>query len=428
MSNQKRLEEYLVGNQEKKEIGYLKSDISNGKVIMLSGKWGSGKTHFWKNKIQTVLNENDKKIPNHYISLYGKTSIQEIKNEMFLKIFESVDSYEVIEKSKNFAKNTVNLASSFFGAISILGVSLDISKISDKSFENLEKILDDKKLKKTEEYLNSGAIICFDDFERKSKDIDLNDLFGFITQLTLNFSCKVVIILNDDVFEGEEKKIFSNVKEKSVSKFLKYEPSIRELFETIFNSDERYRKLDDCKEIILETIEKTQELNARIYIQVLDNLVEWVEENPEMNENFIKYFIFVNINFILYHYILRADTNGIKLFMTNDMKQGRVDFSLNTDVILLKGMERYVTERISLENLRNKISIEEKSMPMRNVKAIDNSSILIDFIDKNENLIKSLIYMNVIYSKGLLIGKNETESDIFNKISNFIETGILINE
>ena len=40
MSNQKSLEKYLVGNKEQKEIGYLKSDISNGKVIMLSGKWG----------------------------------------------------------------------------------------------------------------------------------------------------------------------------------------------------------------------------------------------------------------------------------------------------------------------------------------------------------------------------------------------------
>lgn len=33
MSNQQKLENYLVGTN-----GYLKSDISNGKVIMLSGK------------------------------------------------------------------------------------------------------------------------------------------------------------------------------------------------------------------------------------------------------------------------------------------------------------------------------------------------------------------------------------------------------
>ena len=91
MTNQKRLEEYLLGTN-----GYLKSDISNGKVIMLSGKWGSGKTHFWKNKIEENLKKE--KIPNNYISLYGKTSIQEIKNEVFLKIFESVDSFEFEEK------------------------------------------------------------------------------------------------------------------------------------------------------------------------------------------------------------------------------------------------------------------------------------------------------------------------------------------
>ncbi len=230
MSNQKRLEEYLVGNEK----SYLKSDISNGKVIMLSGKWGSGKTHFWQKKIQTILNEKDKKIPNHYISLYGKTSIDEIRNEVFLKIFESVDSSKLEEKGTKLAKNTIDLIVSFIKSIDIDGVKIDLSTISDNSFRQLEKFLKNKKIKKTVEYLNKSAIICFDDFERKSKDIDLNDLFGFITQLTLNFSCKVVIILNDDVFEGEEKKVFSNVKEKSVSKFLKYEPKIEELFNLIF--------------------------------------------------------------------------------------------------------------------------------------------------------------------------------------------------
>lgn len=38
MSNQKRLEEYLVGNKEKNVLGYLKSDISNGKFIMFLGR------------------------------------------------------------------------------------------------------------------------------------------------------------------------------------------------------------------------------------------------------------------------------------------------------------------------------------------------------------------------------------------------------
>jgi hypothetical protein len=415
MSNQKRLEEYLVGNKEQKEIGYLKSDISNGKVIMLSGKWGSGKTHFWKNKIQTVLNDENKRIPNHYISLYGKTSIQEIKNEMFLKIFESVDSYEVIEKSKNFAKNTVNLASSFFGAISILGVNLDISKVSDKQFENLEKMLDDKKLKKTEEYLNSGAIICFDDFERKSKEIDLNDLFGFITQLTLNFDCKVVIILNDDVFEGEEKKIFSNVKEKSVSKFLKYAPKIKELFETIF-SDDRYRTLDNHKEIILKTIEETEELNARIYIQVLDNLVEWIDRNQEINDDVLKCLILVNVNFILFHTIL------YRYFYQNTGKHGlniekfrikNYDFDKNSVFFQLHKIKSFLEfkEKLVQESSRNNKDYSD-----------EKNRIEMKFIEDNILLFKSVYFTNK-----LDILKN-VDDKTFQKINNFIETGILINE
>lgn len=56
LKNQERIKEYLVG-----EKGYLKSDLSNGKVIMLSGKWGCGKTHFWQNEINSLLNKENQK-------------------------------------------------------------------------------------------------------------------------------------------------------------------------------------------------------------------------------------------------------------------------------------------------------------------------------------------------------------------------------
>jgi hypothetical protein len=413
MSNQKRLEEYLVGNDK----SYLKSDISNGKVIMLSGKWGSGKTFFWQNKIQTVLNDKDKKIPNHYISLYGKTSIQEIKNEIFLKVFESVDSYEVIEKGKALAKNTVGLATSFFGAISVLGVNLDLSKMTDKPFEKLENVLDDKKLKKTIEYLNSGAIICFDDFERKSKDIDLNDLFGFITQLTLNFDCKVVIILNDDVFEGVEKDVFSRVKEKSVSKFLKYEPSIKELFETIFyerRKDDKkkfkYLELRKYRKIILKTIEETQELNARIYIQVLDNLVEWIK-NQDKSNDVLRCLILVNINFILYHTILirkmKSSTPDYKYEIKKLSYEG-VNYIQSNDPL----PEDYPLFEEYIVKYKHKITYtgsSENKSGNEGIKLIEN----------NISLFKSFYFANK-----LDISKNVNDNT-FQKINNFIETGIL---
>jgi hypothetical protein len=397
MTNQERLEKYLVGTDD----SYLKSGISNGKVIMLSGKWGSGKTHFWKNKIEENLKKE--KIPNNYISLYGKTSIQEIKNEMFLKIFESVDSSELEEKGTKLAKNIVDLISSFIKSVHINGVKIDLSTASDSLFGHIENFLENKKLKKTVEYLNNGAIICFDDFERKSKDIDLNDLFGFITQLTLNFDCKVVIILNDDVFDGEEKKIFSNVKEKSVSKFLKYEPSIKELFETIF-SDKRYRVLDGHKEIILKTIEETEELNARIYIQVLDNLVEWIEKEQDKNDDVLRCLILVNINFVLYHNILKR--GGVS--KTNDSSFFNYP---------LKELEEYFNSSYFEEYYDNYTKYE-----IELINKMGSNEYLKNFYKNNKNLFKSHYFANK-----LDISENVND-ETFQKINNFIETGILINE
>ncbi|MCT7522381.1 KAP family NTPase [Aliarcobacter cryaerophilus] len=410
MTNQERIEEYLIG-----ENGYLKSNISNHKIIMLSGKWGSGKTFFWKHKIIENLNkEKDKKIPNHYISLYGKKSIQEIENDIFLKIFESVDSFESKEKAVELSKNVLNLLSSFSSAVNFFGVNLDISKVSDKPFDKLEEILKNKKLEKTVEYLNSGAIICFDDFERKSKDIDLNDLFGFITQLTLNFSCKVVIILNDDAFEESDKTIFSNVKEKSVSKYLKYEPTIKELFEIIFEN-ESYKKLDDYKEIILKAIQEADILNARIYIQILDNLIEWISNNQNKNENTLRSLILVNMNFILYHCILNKKRFQ-ELYTENKIYNYNIDiiFSKNYSFNYRNFIEyhNFLEFQIDLESDLERKKDSSDEVIRRNLK----------FVEDNILLFKSIYFANKLDIA------REIDDDTFTKINKFVETGILIKE
>ena len=410
MTNQERIEEYLIG-----ENGYLKSNISNHKIIMLSGKWGSGKTFFWKHKIIENLNkEKDKKIPNHYISLYGKKSIQEIENDIFLKIFESVDSFESKEKAVELSKNVLNLLSSFSSAVNFFGVNLDISKVSDKPFDKLEEILKNKKLEKTVEYLNSGAIICFDDFERKSKDIDLNDLFGFITQLTLNFSCKVVIILNDDAFEESDKTIFSNVKEKSVSKYLKYEPTIKELFEIIFEN-ESYKKLDDYKEIILKTIQEAEILNARVYIQILDNFIEWISNNQDKNENTLRSLILVNMNFILYHCILNKKRFQ-ELYTENKIYNYNIDiiFSKNYSFNYRNFIEyhNFLEFQIDLESDLERKKDSSDEVIRRNLK----------FVEDNILLFKSIYFANKLDIA------REIDDDTFTKINKFVETGILIKE
>ncbi len=168
-----------------------------------------------------------------------------------------------------------------------------------KSFDNINNY---RKSTKGKNRLKDGGIVCFDDFERKSKKIDLNDLFGFITQLSIDMSCKIVIILNSDVFKGEEAKIFENVKEKTVNKFLKFNPSKEELFEIIFSLHEIDKKY---KNVLLKSILEMDILNARVYKNVFENFEELIEKYPDLTDSEIRFFILSFINFNLTHKIFR---------------------------------------------------------------------------------------------------------------------------
>ena len=416
IGNMEKLKNYLVG---KGELSYLLDDNNNnGKTLMLSGKWGSGKTHFWTDEIIPLLNDDKNKIPNHYISLYGKTSIEQIKNEVFIKVFESIDSDELIKKSVKTIKGTTNLVSSLAKSVSVFGLSVDISKVTDPIFDTVEKSQDKSKIQKTEEYLNSGAIICFDDFERKSKDIDLNDLFGFISQLTIEFNCKVVIILNDDVFEGEEKKVFSNVKEKTVSKFLYFNPSIDELFESIYSSDEKYKKLDEYKDKILKTIKETEELNARIYIQVLDNLLEWVnDESKKTSDDIVRCLTLVNINFVSYHTIFRKDEKKER-YIEKHFNDKLEQFSKNFNSIKVQAFDLNDRHRKPEFVFYKSFDKYFNNFESRVLKDDTNREYKI-FLNEYKNVYKSIYFANYFnIAKGL-------DNEKFQKINNFIESGIL---
>jgi len=291
MSSTAELKKYLIDEDD----GYLLSDNNNGKTIMLSGVWGVGKTHFWQNEIEPKvtqkLKEKDKSCT--YISLYGKDSLGELKKEVFIRA-----STENVLLSKEV---------SIFGFEALS--SIEESGLAIGKVLNAAKGLNHhRKSSKGIKRLQDGGIICFDDFERKSKEIDLNDLFGFISQLAVDMKCKVVIILNSDVFEGEEANVFKTVKEKTVNKFFYFEPTIEELFGSIYDrEDKRYEGLNDYKEDIFKAIKETEELNARIYIQVLDNCLEWTKKGYELNENILKPLVLVSIFFSKYHYSFYID-------------------------------------------------------------------------------------------------------------------------
>jgi hypothetical protein len=347
MSTLKVLKEYLVGDG-----GYLLNDDNNGKTVMLSGAWGSGKTHFWQNEIvreQIKIQGKTRKVNKYsakeykeglfsilqkkkkacvYISLYGKDNIEDIKSQVFAQAYAQIPKKG--NKGKNIDKSLgwLGYGSKITSSISIFGLKIDTTQITDK----VRDYQDSEKLSQAQEAIKYGGVICFDDFERKSKHIDLNDLFGVITQLSLEFNCKVVIILNSDVFKGEEANVFKSVKEKTVNKFFYFKPSIGELFEGIYKSHDKYKKLDNHKNSIVSVIKETKELNARIYIQILDNCLEFLD--TKIGKHCFEYLVLNTIYFMVTHKILKYPQ--ISEHIEDGEKKYSLDYSL--DKIYTRGV------------------------------------------------------------------------------------------
>jgi len=287
MSNIQNLQSYLVDYLISKE----------GKIIMLSGAWGSGKTYFWhqsnEDSIEYHLTQSGK--PHIYISLYGKISLKAIEDELFIK------AYNLSLNKNSDELDTIEKLSATFSSSSAISLIEKVTGFEIKDIMNMVNEQSQKNKKKDAKSFLSNLVICFDDFERKSKDVDLNDLFGFITNLSLEFSANIVIILNDNVFTEEDKKVFYNVKEKSVNKFLKFNPSKEELLNMIFplyNIEQRY------KDILFSSIIEMDVLNARVYKNVFENFEELIE-NLDLNDSEIRFAVLSIMTFSLTHRIFK---------------------------------------------------------------------------------------------------------------------------
>jgi len=407
MSNTETLKKYLL----EKENAYLLDDNNNGKTIMLSGDWGSGKTHFWKNEIEPVLKEKQIAI---YISLYGKESINEIKFDIFKEAYNSQIKEDIISKS----------ASLFHSVAPSFG---------EKSLtDGFEKLNTKAKTKKATELLQQGSIICFDDFERKSEKINLNDLFGFISQLSIELNCKTVIILNSEVFKGKEAEIFSNVKEKTISKFFYFNPTIEELFTSI-SSDSKYDAINDYKTDILSAIKETKELNARIYTQVLDNCLEWLEVKKSIDSNIIRVLVLGTFNFILNHLIL--DYQEITSNDDFGSRRIRVQYNLFPDIKVLYPYHIFLFEGENNEDYRNASSQKPETYitdTLKNVITELNRENNQKYSDTEQieyfklfNLYQSKLKALMKYGY-VLYYVSDVKEETYIEIATFIKTGILL--
>ena len=153
-------------------LNFYKSDEN---VILIDGKWGSGKTY--------LINEfihNFNKLPVYYVSMLGSRNVNDINTNLYIEINKHSSINQIVPSSINPLKIKFNEST-----------SLDFI---------LKRIHD------------ANAIIIFDDFERYSSS-DYDSFLSYVSNLVL-FKAKVIVVSNLKELGGGEKLIFDEFKEK----------------------------------------------------------------------------------------------------------------------------------------------------------------------------------------------------------------------
>lgn len=285
---------------------YLDKDITKG-AIMLTGAWGTGKSHFIQNTLIPKLQETGKDCA--VVSLYGLKNVTDISKSIYFELktgFLRKDN-EVITTGILTAKTVLRGVTSFFG--------VDL-KASDAELQKLYESVD-----------LSGKLIILEDIERCQ--IGILELLGFVNNLVEQDGVKVLLVANEkeflkycnveveekDPFGKSEKKVlrkptneteqYLRVKEKTVNDTIQYECDFLTAISNIIKKyDNKYLSKfieKDVLDNILGAMNLCGCYNLRSLIYVCQKTVDILEKIPIEyleNDEFLKSIFFGNLFFI----------------------------------------------------------------------------------------------------------------------------------
>lgn len=287
---------------------YLKEkEISQS--ILITGIWGCGKTHYWKNILSSKIKQCNL-IP-IYISLNGLKDKQEILNKLSLKIISNqtngLINSKTIKATTNILKIGLNTVSA--GTLNLKKLDLNIS-LSD--FLSMQKL--------------DNCVLCFDDLERYTGN--LSDVLGIINDFTEQKHIKTIVLANIDKIkntinsntkdtnsnnkeqsttQNEDINNFNIIKEKFFAKIIAF-PDDRNtkkyILEEIINEMNISEKtfLLENVELILNIMKQSKTSNYRVIKILLNDFSYFYSENMlnqindentfyEIKKHFFKYLL-----------------------------------------------------------------------------------------------------------------------------------------
>lgn len=183
----------------------LLNDADN-KVLALSGKWGTGKSHLWNEVKNASLDEKVKGAL--YVSLFGLSSIDQIKKKLIEAIIPGAEANPGLWAT---AKQSVSA-----GVKVLEGFHKGFGALSDISLIFAPTMLRNK-------------VIVLDDIERKHEKLNIDEVMGFIDEFTQQHSARVVLILNSD--QLSDKLLWDVLREKVIDQEVRLDTTSSEAFD-----------------------------------------------------------------------------------------------------------------------------------------------------------------------------------------------------
>lgn len=229
---------YSGGSHLGKYLDYYKLLVNPGYAVLITGDWGSGKTH----QINKILTPADI----YYVSLFGTQSVEEIYSAVYAKMFPLKAFARSAAKSTNGTELTIPFANVNIGGL--------VSGIANAFLR--EQVVTDR-------------VLVFDDLERSS--VNLNDLLGVFNKYVEHHECRVVVIAHDEKISED----LQSRKEKVFGQTIAVVPQIWDAFDSftdaIQNSETKIL-IKEMKEEILEIFLQSDTRSLRILKHTLEDL------------------------------------------------------------------------------------------------------------------------------------------------------------
>ena len=303
-------------------LNHLKMKTSG--ALLLTGDWGCGKTYHIKKHIFPLIERTTDFTP-IIISLFGETDKNNIAQKVLFAYFDSKGK-NVNLGTGTIARNIKNLSE----AIPYIKNFVDVEKLVLGTGENVFRLIPHDKL-----------FICFDDIERMSDEINVDDFLGIINDLVENKGCKVLLIANE---EGPKIKNEMTFKEKTIEKTIHFIPNLSEIFDSIVSEySESYFKSYLIK-------------HKDFFILTLTAETEIAELNKELKKSFSN---IRTLKFALEHFKvafeLLVETNEINELLSVQLRSLWI-FTLSISIEFRKPNNISFSERKKLDNQTSTLS------------------------------------------------------------------------